>query len=697
MQRNAGMSRSADGLSVAMTELVGLGKHRVGPAESVEELEVANLVTVGTLITNAAWLRTESRGCHFRRDFPGRDETWTARIVQQRGEPSARVPVSADRMPWAVALIPCDAGAPAAERPVVRTDGLGVACIVFASPDSSHLIALALAEDLGVAPARFTASAAGDTALLEADVTSFSAVGLDARFSGTIVARQACVVAGLPVVAAVYDMLSAAAGLGDPVEVFPLVAEGARVGAGTRVAEVEGVAAAVLAGERTALDFLMELSGIATLTATWVEAADGRFEVCDTRKTLAGHRALAKYAVGVGGGTNHRAGLHDMVLIKDNHIRRAGGITSAVAKARAAFSDLKIEVEADTLPQALEAAEAGADLILLDNFDDRVARLGGQGRSCRRREGRAQRRDRGLGRHHAGARAAPAKRRHRSHQHERTDDGGSRHRLRPRRGRLGRCRRMSLLQSLLEWALSALGTYGYLIVFSVTVLENLFIVGSFTPGDVVTAAAAFTAATAEGQGLNPWLIFLAATLGTFIGSNISFIIGWRGGRDLIERVGPRFGIKVESIEAGEEYFARRGSETLIIARFVAVMKNLAPALAGASRMNPFWFEVYTMVGSAGYAAILVGIGWFLGANFRQGLAYLGAFSWIVFALIVVGGIFLWVGKRRHDRRMVAERAADFEAEHGGRHGATAADRATLTAADHGAGPPDRESAADDDA
>ena len=244
---------------------------------------------------------------------------------------------------------------------------------------------------------------------------------------------------------------------------------------------------------------------------------------------------------------------------------------------------------------------------------------------------------------------------------------------------------MSALQSLLEWALSALGTYGYLIVFSVTVLENLFIVGSFTPGDVVTAAAAFTAATAEGQGLNPWLIFLVATLGTFIGSNISYIIGWRGGRDLIERAGPRFGIKVEAIEAGEEYFSHRGSETLIIARFVAVMKNLAPALAGASRMNPFWFEVYTLVGSAGYAAILVGIGWFLGANFRQGLAYLGAFSWAVFALIVVGGILLWIGKRRHDRRMVAERAADFEAEHGGRLGSGDADSDDAAAVGAGEG------------
>jgi membrane-associated protein len=216
--------------------------------------------------------------------------------------------------------------------------------------------------------------------------------------------------------------------------------------------------------------------------------------------------------------------------------------------------------------------------------------------------------------------------------------------------------------------MSALGTWGYLIVFVATVLENLFIVGSFTPGDVLTAAAAFTAASQHGQGLNPWILFGYATLGTFVGTNISYYIGWRGGRELIERIGPRFGIKVEAIEAGEEYFNRHGSQTIVFARFVAVMKNLAPAIAGASHMNVFWFEVYTLVGSAGYAGILVGIGWFLGANFRQGLAYLGAFSWLVFVLVVAGGIVLWIAKRRHDRRVIHEEAAEFETEHGGRIG-----------------------------
>ena len=177
-------------------------------------------------------------------------------------------------------------------------------------------------------------------------------------------------VAGLPVVAAVFDAVSSAGGLSDPIEVFPLVAEGAVVAPGTPVAEVSGLALPILTGERTALDFLMMLSGIATETRRWVMAAGPGLAVCDTRKTAPGMRELSKYAVAVGGGTNHRHGLFDMVLVKDNHIRAAGGISAAIGRARAAHPNLLIEVEADTLPQALEAVAGGADMVLLDNFSD---------------------------------------------------------------------------------------------------------------------------------------------------------------------------------------------------------------------------------------------------------------------------------------------------------------------------------------
>lgn len=240
---------------------------------------------------------------------------------------------------------------------------------MFQLPDIAATIATALAEDLGVAPAAFTPGEPGTLDILSRDVTSSSVVGFDAVFRGRIVAREECVVAGLPVAAAVFETLSDAAGLFDPVEMFPLMAEGSRVGPGTPVAEVEGLAAAVLAGERTALDFLMLLSGIATVTARWVEAAGPGLTVCDTRKTVPGLRDLSKYAVRVGGGTNHRAGLHDMVLVKDNHLRHAS-IPEAVARARSSHLGLTIQVEADTPDQAIEAVRAGADMVLLDNMDD---------------------------------------------------------------------------------------------------------------------------------------------------------------------------------------------------------------------------------------------------------------------------------------------------------------------------------------
>jgi nicotinate-nucleotide pyrophosphorylase (carboxylating) len=241
---------------------------------------------------------------------------------------------------------------------------------VFNPPDIRDIVALALAEDLGVAPERFAPHAVATPDLLSRDVTSFSAIGLDSRFAGRIVAREEAIVAGLPVVEAVYNTLSTSAGLFEPIEVFPLVAEGTHVHPGQPVLEVEGVAVAVLAGERTALDFLMQLSGMATETARWVELAGEKLAVCDTRKTAPGLRELSKYAVAVGGGVNHRHGLYDMVLVKDNHVRASGGIMAAVESARLANPTLLVEVEADTIAQAIEAVEAGADLVLLDNMSD---------------------------------------------------------------------------------------------------------------------------------------------------------------------------------------------------------------------------------------------------------------------------------------------------------------------------------------
>ena len=241
---------------------------------------------------------------------------------------------------------------------------------MFDVPDSREIIALALAEDLGVDPAWFLDAPPGLPDVLARDVTTWSVMPPETRFAGRIVARAPAVVCGMPIVAAVYDALCAAAGLPDAVEVFPLLAEGSPIDAGTVVAEICGPGVAVLAGERTALDFLMVLSAVATEARRWQHAAGSRLAVCDTRKTLPGLRSLSKYAVRVGGGTNHRFGLYDMVLVKDNHRALAGGVASAVERARSEHPELLVEIEADVVEDAVSAVIAGADLVLLDNMDD---------------------------------------------------------------------------------------------------------------------------------------------------------------------------------------------------------------------------------------------------------------------------------------------------------------------------------------
>ena len=206
---------------------------------------------------------------------------------------------------------------------------------MFELPDASGEVAAALAEDLGVGPEAFAAGRALQRQLLERDVTSFSVVGLDAVFSGRVVAREECVcvrASGRRV------DLRDAVGRRGPVRPGRLLPAGGRGISGSRRyrrGRGRGLAVAVLAAERTALDFMMVLSGIATETARWVEAAGPDLAVCDTRKTLPGLRALSKYAVRVGGGTNHRVGLFDMVLVKDNHLARAGSVARAVELARA--------------------------------------------------------------------------------------------------------------------------------------------------------------------------------------------------------------------------------------------------------------------------------------------------------------------------------------------------------------------------
>ena len=178
-------------------------------------------------------------------------------------------------------------------------------------------------------------------------------------------ARQPGVLAGLPVAFAVLE----AAGLA-PSAATPLPADGDRVGPGIAVLRISGPLREMLGAERTLLNFLTHLSGIATATRAWVDALAGTGLCCrDTRKTTPGLRQLEKYAVRCGGGVNHRMGLGDAALVKDNHVAAAGSITAAIQAVRAAAPDLPLEVECDSLDQVREALAAGAELILLDNMD----------------------------------------------------------------------------------------------------------------------------------------------------------------------------------------------------------------------------------------------------------------------------------------------------------------------------------------
>lgn len=212
------------------------------------------------------------------------------------------------------------------------------------------LVRAALAEDLGDA----------------GDLTSRAIFTGDDTATAHVVARAAGVIAGLDVALSTFYLLDGSAA----VEAKPLIRDGAQVDAGVRLAQVAGPVEVLLGAERTALNLLGHLSGIATATRELVRRAEGTgARITDTRKTTPGLRALEKYAVRCGGGVNHRLGLHDAVLIKDNHIAAAGSVGEAVRRARSQVGPtIEVEVEVDDLEQLDEALEAGAEIVLLDNM-----------------------------------------------------------------------------------------------------------------------------------------------------------------------------------------------------------------------------------------------------------------------------------------------------------------------------------------
>jgi nicotinate-nucleotide pyrophosphorylase (carboxylating) len=216
------------------------------------------------------------------------------------------------------------------------------------APEITDILERALAEDIGTG-----------------DLTTEAVVPDAAPAAGAFIAKEALVVAGLPLAGRLFALL-------DPqVQFRALVEEGVLASRGVRLAEVRGDARALLRGERVALNFLQRLSGIATLTRRFVFRLRGtRAQLRDTRKTTPGLRLLERYAVRVGGGANHRFGLYDAVLIKDNHAALAGGVGAAVRRAREKYGrERPLEVEVRDAVEVLQALEAGADLLLLDNMN----------------------------------------------------------------------------------------------------------------------------------------------------------------------------------------------------------------------------------------------------------------------------------------------------------------------------------------
>lgn len=226
------------------------------------------------------------------------------------------------------------------------------------------LIATALDEDLRYGP----------------DVTTLATVPAESVADARIVSRAHGVIAGVPVVRAVFDLVIGA----DNYEVVEEVPDGTVVAPGAVVLAVRAPAVTLLTAERTALNLLCHLSGIATATAQWVAAVEGTgAKIRDSRKTLPGLRFLQKYAVRAGGGVNHRMGLGDAALIKDNHVVAAGSVSAALQAVRAAAPGLPVEVEVDSLAQLDEVLALGAELVLLDNFEPWETQMAVQRRDTR--------------------------------------------------------------------------------------------------------------------------------------------------------------------------------------------------------------------------------------------------------------------------------------------------------------------------
>ncbi|MET8143523.1 L-aspartate oxidase [Sphaerisporangium sp. NPDC005288] len=352
MSAGAGVLRSGRSLAEVGHGLLDARWTPVAVEPCTEAWEATNLLTVASAVVAAARAREETRGSHWREDFPERDDAWWL------GHLNVTLAEEGLTMSYAEHHDDRAAGLPQQLEADLAEAGLDPARVMA-------VIGAALAEDLTE----------------EGDVTTIATVPADQAAVGDLVARADGVVAGLAVAQAVFHGASQGR-----LTVERHVKDGERVARGDVLMTVVGPVRDVLTAERTALNLLTHLSGIATLTHRWVEAVSGTgTRVRDSRKTLPGLRALEKYAVRCGGGVNHRMSLSDAALIKDNHVVAAGGVAEAFRAVRQAYPELPIEVEVDRLDQIEPVLAEGAEEILLDNFTVEeltraVALVGGRAR-----------------------------------------------------------------------------------------------------------------------------------------------------------------------------------------------------------------------------------------------------------------------------------------------------------------------------
>ncbi|MCI0689586.1 MAG: L-aspartate oxidase [Sporichthyaceae bacterium] len=350
MTAGAGVLRSRRLLGETLRALVEL-RRRPSRQPCTETWEATNLLTVATALASAARFREETRGSHWRQDFPDRDDRrWLGHLDLTLREGTVMMHYQPKDTPGQHDELPASLDAE------LTAAGLAPAQVW-------SLASAAIEEDL-----------AGGV-----DVTSAATVPVEHIATADFVARADGVVAGLPVAEAVIQYVSQFRA-----QVDRKVADGDQVHRGDVLMTVTGRTRDLLTAERSALNLLCYLSGVATHTRRWVDAVAGTGAVVrDTRKTIPGLRALAKYAVRCGGGQNHRMSLADAALVKDNHVIAAGGIVEAFHAVRAAQPTLPVEVEADSVEAAVDAVEAGAQLVLLDNMSvdemrAAVKRVGGR-------------------------------------------------------------------------------------------------------------------------------------------------------------------------------------------------------------------------------------------------------------------------------------------------------------------------------